>query len=123
MRWLRTLTLIATLVLGACAEPAPEPVAIPVLTQQPPDPGAPFACMDALLVGTLVTDPRWGIAVAGEGGGRVVKVYWPSGYVGREADGVIELLDRTGRVVGRVGDHVELGGGLGIEDAWYTCGL
>jgi hypothetical protein len=36
---------------------------------------------------------------------------------------VIELLDRTGRVVGRVGDHVELGGGLGIEDAWYTCGL
>jgi len=122
MRWLRALTLIATLTLGGCADAPPEPAFFPVLTQQPPAPGAATACMDALLVGSLVADPRWGIAVAGAGDGRVVKVVWPSGYLGRQADGVIELLDGTGRVVGRVGDNVQLGGGFGVEDAWYTCG-
>jgi hypothetical protein len=113
--------LILSAGLAACADAAePQPILIEVPTQLPGPPG-PTACMTALLSGSLVADARLGIAIAGSDG-TLVKVRWPSGYVGRQTGSVVELLDGEGRVVARVGDHVETGGGLGVGDWWYACG-
>ena len=123
MRWLRLLTLVASLAVAACAEPdMPEPILFQVPTQAP-DPAGNNSCMAALLIGTLVIDPRWGLAVA-PGDAPVMKVVWPNGYVGRHLDGVTELLDGRGHVVARAGDQIEVGGGIGAADdpTWFACG-
>ena len=123
MRWLRLLTLLASLTVAACAEPEmPEPILFQVPTQAP-DPAGNKACMAALLIGTLVIDPRWGLAVA-PADAPVMKVVWPNGYVGRHLDGVTELLDGRGHVVARAGDQIEVGGGIGAADdpTWFACG-
>ena len=115
------LLVAAVIVAGACGS-APEPSAVTFqVPTQPPPAGGVNACMDALATGTLVADARWGIAL-GPAEGPTIQIIWPAGFVGRQADGAIELLDGTGTVVGRVGDRVEIGGGLGAGDAWWACG-
>ena len=79
------------------------------------------ACMMALLSGTLVEDPRSGLAVS-DGQGNVTPVEWPYGYSARNELSTIVLVDDRGQVVGREGDQVQLGGGLG-DEVWYACGL
>ena len=79
------------------------------------------ACMMALLGGTLVEDPRSGLAVS-DGQGNVTPVEWPFGYTARNELSTIVLVDERGQAVAREGDQVQLGGGLGNE-FWHACGL
>lgn len=92
-----------------------------MLIPVPAQPGVAVACMDALASGVLVADARWGIAL-GQTNAPTLQVIWPKGYVGRQVDGVVELLDEQGVVVGRVGEAVTIAGGMGAGDAWWTCG-
>ncbi len=76
--------------------------------------------MAALAQGTLVPDPRSGLAIAAPTGERT-PVMWPFGYSARLVDGVIELLDDAGTFVAREGDAVEMGGGLGPNGFFFAC--
>jgi len=112
---------LLVLALSACgANAEPQPLIISVPTQEPRPPGE-LACAAALASGTLVLDPRWGIALRGHNG-MVTKVVWPHGYFARETAATVELVDGTGAVVAIVGQPVELGGGFGLEDAFFPCG-
>jgi hypothetical protein len=110
------------LVLAGCVGSggAPEVEYIGVPTQGPPAGGA-NACMDALAGGTIVDDPRWGVALAQDDGARL-QVVWPAGYVARRTDGVLELVDADGEAVARAGDRVTVAGGMGLGEAWWACG-
>ena len=98
--------LSAALVLGACDAAEPEPPLIAVPTAPPST-----TCMDALITGRLVAHEAWGIALMGETG-RVSKVLWPNGFHGVVDGPVLALVDGQGRVVGRVGDVIQSGGGF-----------
>ena len=98
------------------ATPAVTPEAITLLTEA----ARPQACMDALAQGTLVPDPRSGLALATTGGERT-PVMWPFGYSARLVDGQIELLDDSGEFVAREGDTVQAGGGFGAGGMFYAC--
>jgi hypothetical protein len=76
--------------------------------------------MDALARGTLVPDPRSGLALATPTGERI-PVMWPFGYSARLVDAVIELVDSSGNFVAREGDTVEMGGGFGANGLFYAC--
>jgi len=76
--------------------------------------------MDALAQGTLVPDPRTGLALATPDGGRT-PVMWPFGYSARLVDGEIELVDDSGEFVACEGDVVQMGGGFGANGLFYSC--
>ncbi len=140
-RRLLTLTaLAAALLIAACGSPS-APATQPAATQTPPvatsissatpavtpepitlltEAARPQACMDALAQGTLVPDPRSGLALATAGGERT-PVMWPFGYSARLVDGQIELLDDSGEFVAREGDTVQAGGGFGAGGMFYAC--
>ena len=49
-------------------------------------------------------------------------VAWPDGYgVRRDGDALV-LIDRFGTVRARLGDRVEMGGGVGTDDRFHGCG-
>ena len=77
--------------------------------------------MDALAGGTIVDDPRWGVALAQDDGTRL-QVVWPAGYVARRTDGMLELVDADGDAVARAGDRVTVAGGMALGEAWWACG-
>jgi hypothetical protein len=122
MRSIRLLVLSTVLALAACDAAAEPDVFVIAVPTQPP-PAGQQACMSALLIGTLVTDQRWGMAVRASDGG-VMKVVWPNGYVGRASEAGVELLDGRGAVIGRAGEQIEVGGGLGdaAGTTWFACG-
>jgi hypothetical protein len=76
--------------------------------------------MAALATGRLALDPTSGIGIARESG-VTTPVAWPHGYTARLIGGVATLFDHTGAVRARVGDRVELAGGLGTDGVFYTC--
>lgn len=105
----------------AATQPAPTPagptpVSITLLTESAPA----QACMDALAQGTLVPDPRTGLALATSDGQRM-PVMWPFGYSARLVDAQIELLDGSGALVAREGDTVQMGGGSGQNGLFFAC--
>lgn len=110
--------LTAVMVAACASEPAPSstPQSITLLTQPAPAQG----CDDALAQGTLVPDPRSGLALA-SGNGERTPVMWPFGYSARLVDGVIELVDSSGALVAREGDMVQMGGGFGASGLFYSC--
>jgi hypothetical protein len=123
--------MLALVLSGAsgCSSPqaqlqsASDPARVPVPTQSPW--ASPVACMDAALRGVLVADTRWGVAVARDQDGQVVEVVWPHGYFAGHDDGV-SLYDEAGRLVGRAGDRVSLGGGYVVDGhvvelTWLAC--
>ena len=77
--------------------------------------------MDALITGRLTRDPRSGLGLTTAGSPPVV-VEWPFRYSAREEGGRVALLDETGKVVAQEGDMVQMGGGLGQMNIWFTCG-
>ncbi len=98
------------------AQAGPTPVSITLLTE----PAPAQACMDALAQGTLVPDPRTGLALATSDGQRM-PVMWPFGYSARLVNGEIELLDDSGAFVAREGDTVQMGGGSGQNGLFFAC--
>jgi hypothetical protein len=100
--------------------PTPIVSVIPVPTHASPPPGSPQPCPAALIQGRLVADEQWGIAVGVEDGS-VIKVIWPYGYASRADGDRMALVDGSGQVVAREGDHVEIGGGFSGGD-WFACG-
>ncbi len=110
---------VTAVTVAACAvEPAPSstPESITLLTE----PAPAQACDDALAQGTLVPDPRSGLALD-SGSGERTAVVWPFGYSTRLVDGVIELVDSSGAFVAREGDVVQMGGGFGANGLFYSC--
>lgn len=93
----------------------PSGVAVPIKSA----PEAPRACMDALLTGILAPSPVSGIGVA-DPNGQVMPVEWPFGYTGMLAEGKLVLLDEAGRLVAKVGDEINVGGGFGTQ-FWHAC--
>jgi len=75
--------------------------------------------MTALAEGELVADVRSGLAIRGRD--QVTPVLWPSRYSAARISGRIHLFDPSGRLVAREGDHIELGGGLGLGDFFIAC--
>lgn len=78
------------------------------------------ACMDALIVGTLVRHPGSGLGIATPDG-QVTAVEWPFGYRARDEGGRIALVDDRGLVVARERDEIHVGGGFGTQ-FWHACG-
>ncbi len=66
--------------------------------------------MEALLAGTLVVEDGC-LRVAEGGGDSSHLVIWQPDYFVNNKDGLIEILDREGAVIGRVGEQLRLGGG------------
>lgn len=117
------LSLVAVVgLLASCADALP-PVDLIAVPTSPPTGFqiGPQACPAALLEGELVADEVFGFAVT-HAEGFTTPVTWPAGYVARDAERR-ELLDGSGRVIAREGDHVALGGGEGaVGPGFVVCG-
>lgn len=117
------IVAIGSIACGSSAISAtPVRSTIEVPTQAPPPGGTPGACMAALLDGVLVADERWGVAVADPGTGQVRRVIWPNGFSARPDGETRVLIGASGATVGRIGDHVQIGGGeTGGDGSWLAC--
>jgi hypothetical protein len=79
-------------------------------------------CRLALLDGTLILHPAWGVAVAG--GNKPQLVFWPNGFSAQLTEDGANLLDREGRVAAHTGDEVRAAGGLarfGGREGFAVC--
>jgi hypothetical protein len=124
-RSLLALAMLAGAAGCVAREPSPSVELIPVPNQSrgPILQLGPPACPGALLEGTLVRHQEAGLAVQGDPQFPPHVVVWPHGWVAREADGVLEILDDLGRVIGREGDHFWAGGGYYPPNDWFhPCG-
>jgi hypothetical protein len=72
--------------------------------------------------GQLVSHEEAGLAIQGSPEFPPEVVVWPKGFVAADIDGIRFLLDDRGRRIGRVGDQVQAGGGLGAGDRFHVCG-
>jgi hypothetical protein len=90
------------------------------LTLLVPGTGACLGCPAALLSGTLADEG--GELVVTSPGAPSVHVDWPMGFSVREVDGRLSVVDLLGNVQATEGDQVRIGGGLGTDDRWGTCG-
>lgn len=106
-------TLPAEVVVDTIGEPIPAPT-FPV----DPDPAVVFprlrapspSMMQALLQGTLtLKDGCLRVVAPGDPTGHLV--LWQPGYYPHGRGDALEILDRTGKPVARVGDSIALGGG------------
>jgi hypothetical protein len=121
------LLLAITLTVAACSmgsAPSPSPAAEPaageafaILTAK----AKPQACMDALITGKLTRNGGSGLGLTTMAAPPVA-VEWPFRYSAREEGGRVALLDETGTVVALEGETVQMGGGLGQLNIWFTCG-
>ena len=69
-----------------------------------------------------------GVLVAGGTGlwvraadGVISTIDWPPGYLIRN-DGGWVLVDSSGSIKAREGDHIQVAGGLGPDGIWHACG-
>lgn len=105
------LMLLAVAVAGCAAPDGP----VPLQTQ----PEA-LVCLAARVSGVLVADATYGLAY--KNGGNVQGVVWPHGYSARRESGVVVLIDPTGRIVAREGDHIVSAGDYDTNDIARPCG-
>jgi hypothetical protein len=106
--------LLAAL-LAACASAPVGPVSINTAA-----PGG--LCAAAAVGGTLAYDSTYGLGF--ESGDHVRVVVWPYGYSARrEQDGVVVLIDPSGRTVAREGDRIAAAGALGDYATFVMCDL
>jgi len=110
------LVAFATLavVVAACG---PGPIGPVTVQTQPPM----TVCAAARVGGVLVADASYGLAFRRDGGTR--GVVWPNGYsASRGKDGVVVLIDPSGRVVAREGDTISSAGYGDDSDVSFPCG-
>jgi hypothetical protein len=109
-----SLALLAAL-LGACASAPVGPVRINTGA-------AGNVCALASVGGILAYDTTYGLGF--KSGDSVHVVVWPNGYSARrDQDGVVVLIDPSGRVVAREGDHIVAGGAVGDTALYVMCDL
>ena len=109
--------LVAGLLVGSGGNAKQDFIAVPTAPR-----GAGGGCRLALLAGTLVLHPDWGVAVGGEGEPQLV--FWPNGFSAQLTDEGANLRDGQGRVVARTGDQVRGSGGLarfGGREGYMVC--
>lgn len=99
---------------ASTSSPTPGRLAIPTQLS------TPLSCMDALLVGVLVPDDRWGVALATDVNAPHVQVVWPAGFYAIPGDPV-RLYDASGRLVAAAGETMRIGGGYTADAYWETC--
>lgn len=117
---IRALLIATTILLVVgCSEP---PIASGQVRLATSARGAfDVGCPMALIEGELIADADAGTAIHGASG--TPQVIWPFGFVVREADARVEVLDAGGSVVATTGETVKLGGGMITADhRWSTCG-
>ncbi len=79
-------------------------------------------CATAFVGGVLAYDTTYGLGF--KSGDSVRVVVWPYGYSARrEQDGVVVLMDPTGRVVAREGDTIAAAGAFGDTATYVECDL
>lgn len=106
---------VLAVVATGCASAPIGPVAIQ--TQAPS-----IICLAARVGGILDYDPTYGLGF--KTGDSVRVVVWPKGYSARrEEDGVVVLLDPSGRIVAREGDRIVAAGGNGETAVFPMCDL
>lgn len=82
---------------------------------------APLVGLYAHLPGTLVVTEGDCVAVKAAGSGRTVPIAWGHGWSAREENGRTVVYDADGRLLGREGDRVGLGGGFAGGFADHPC--
>jgi hypothetical protein len=110
------LSIIIILLITACANQVTS--ADSSSSTSPPSHGSsfpqqintPVAYMDALLTGELVVinGCLW---VKDNYGNNPILLIWPPGFSAQAEQGIIQVLDSTGKRVASVGDWIEVGGG------------
>jgi len=109
------LALVLAMVVAGCADAPIGPV--PINTSAPSN-----ICDAARVGGILVYDTTYGLGF--RGGDRVEVAVWPNGYSARrEQDGVVVLIDPSGRVVAREGDTIVAAGAYGDTAVYVECHL
>ena len=98
------LAIVIAAVVAGCGL-ADGPVAI--WTRPQPD----TFCHQARVGGTLVADPKSGLAFESVDGSPNRPAWWPYGWSARRANGVIFLVDPSGKVRAREGDRILASGG------------
>lgn len=108
------LAPVLAVMISGCA---PAPIGpVTIQTQSPRT-----ICLAARVGGVLVADPAYGLAFKKDGGTR--GVVWPNGYSARrEQDGVVVLIDPSGRIVAREGDTILSAGNGNDSDVSFPCG-
>ncbi|MDC0723700.1 hypothetical protein [Nannocystis bainbridge] len=89
------------------AQPPAEAAAVPVLPELRETSNA---FMEALLAGTLIEQSGC-LRVSPDGKDPGHLLIWQPGYTPRRAEGRLEIVDSTGKVVARVGEPLRTGGG------------
>ncbi|MEU9857958.1 hypothetical protein [Streptomyces sp. NPDC047974] len=85
------------------------------------EPDAPLVGLYAHLPGTLVVTEGGCVGVRTAESGRTVPIAWGHGWSAREEDGRTAVHDPGGRLLGREGDRVGLGGGFTDAFAEHPC--
>ena len=107
MRFVSRIVIAA--VLAGCGGLADGPVTIWTRPQPLTD------CLQARVGGTLVAHPDSGLGFKGVAGSPNRPARWPYGWSARRENGVVLLVDPTGRVMAREGDKILASGGVSSD--------